>query len=102
MSWEEKWKVIINTIGDYLLKLGMKMIVINIDARPDPREQYEMYMATVEQMKNRREVVVTTGLPGEERIFWGYEDVQFYMREGDPKVHFTGNQNAFNLLFRDS
>ncbi len=52
-------------------------------------------------MKDRKEVVVTAGLPGEERIFWPYEDVQFYIREGDPKVHFPGNQKAFKLLFRD-
>lgn len=48
----------------------MKLVVINIDARPDIKEQYEMYMATVKDMKGRREVEVTTGLPGEERIFW--------------------------------
>lgn len=101
MMWEEKWIGIINTVGRHLERSGMIVVVINVDTRCDAKEQYDMYMSTVEQMKERREVVVTTGLPGKERIFWPYEDVQFYVREGDPKVQYTGNQNAFNLLLND-
>ncbi|MFX1506810.1 MAG: hypothetical protein ACFFDC_11970 [Promethearchaeota archaeon] len=102
MSWKEKWVGVLNIIGKYLEQSGMKMMVINIDARPDIKEQYEMYMATVEDMKGRREVVVTTGLPGEERIFWPYEDVQFYIREGEEKVHSTGNPDILEELFQTS
>ena len=37
------------------------------------------------------EAVVTTSLPGEERIFWVCKDAQFYIREGEEKVRSTGN-----------
>ena len=59
-----------------------------------------MYMATVEETKERMEVVVTTGLPGEERIFWSYGNVQFYIREGEEKVHITGNLDATQKILQ--
>ncbi|MFW9873914.1 MAG: hypothetical protein ACFFG0_12475 [Candidatus Thorarchaeota archaeon] len=40
------------------------------------------------------EIVVIIGLPGEERIFCHYGDVQFYIRERKEKVHITGNYDA--------
>jgi len=42
-------------------------------------------------VKDIFETVVTTSLPGEERIFWPCKDVQFYIIEGKQKVHSTGN-----------
>jgi len=57
-------------------------------------------MATVEGAKERMEVVVTTGLPGEERIFWSYGNVQFYIREGEEKVHFTGDLEAAHKILQ--
>ena len=100
MTWKEIWMGIIQKIDTYLKTMGREVVVINIDARLDVQEQYEMYMATVEEMKERMEVVVTTGLPGEERIFWAYGNVQFYIREGEEKVHFTGDQEAAHKIIQ--
>jgi len=100
MSWQEKWIGIIEKINQYLKKMGKEVVVINIDARLDTQEQYDMYMATVEGAKERMEVVVTTGLPGEERIFWSYGNVQFYIREGEEKVHFTGDLEAAHKILQ--
>ena len=42
-------------------------------------------------VKNLFEAVVTTSLPEEERIFWPYHDMQFYIEEGKENVQVTGN-----------
>jgi hypothetical protein len=95
----EKWSILIDRIKQLVAQKGKKLVVINIDARPDPEEQYNMYMATVEMMKSQYETVVTTGLPGEERISWPYHDVQFYIREGVEKIHSTGNYEVIQQIF---
>ncbi len=59
-------------------------------------------METCQIVKNCPEVVVTVSLPGEERIFWVNQDVQFYIRDGDPKIHVTGNKEAFNKIFNQA
>lgn len=100
MSWQEKWIGIIEKINQYLKTRSKEVVVINIKARLDVQEQYDMYMATVEETKEKMEVIVTTGLPGEERIFWPYGNVQFYIREGKEKVHITGNLEAAQKILQ--
>ena len=59
-------------------------------------------MATVKKVKKKIEVVVTTSLPGEERIFWPFKDVQFYIRVGEEKVGTTGNPQALQEILNFS
>ncbi|MFW9939423.1 MAG: hypothetical protein ACFFFT_00185 [Candidatus Thorarchaeota archaeon] len=100
MSWQDKWIDIIKKLDQHLKTIGKEIVVINIDARVDVQEQYDMYIATVEQTKERVEVVVTTGLPGEERIFWPYGNVQFYIQEGEEKVKITGDLEAAQKILQ--
>jgi len=45
------------------------------------------------------EAVVTTSLPGENRIFWPYQDVQFYIRDdNDGIIHSTGNNEIIQQV----
>lgn len=91
-SWLVKWRYIIDKISRVIKKQGKEIVVFNVDAIPDPVEQFKKYELACETVKNIYEAVVTTILPGEERIFWPYKDVQFYIREREEKVHMTGNQ----------
>jgi hypothetical protein len=96
--WKEKWLLIITKIKKYLESLGGKAVVINIDIHLDTQKQYEIYMRTIDEMKERVEVIITTGLPDEERIFWPYGGIQFYIREEDEKVHITGNSDIVKRI----
>ena len=98
-EWTEKWIAIIKRIGDYMEKtMGKKISVMSIKSGSDPQENYKRFMEVCQVVKNCPEIVVTVSLPGEEHIFWVYQDVQFYIREGDPKLHATGNQEAVNNI----
>ena len=74
------------------------MVLINIEARRDIKEQFEMYQKTCEMVKANFEMVVSTGLPGEERIFWPSQDIQFYIREGQERVSITGDPKAYKMI----
>jgi len=93
-SWKEKWTFLIDRMKRLIATEGKKMVLINIDAMENPKEQFAKYMETCEKVKNQFEVVVSTGLPGEERVFWPYKDVQFYIRIGEEKISDTGNPKA--------
>lgn len=98
-EWTEKWIAIIKKLSDYMEKsLGKKISVMSIKSGPDPQENFERYMKTCQIVKNRPEIVVMVSFPGEERIFWVNQDVQFYIRQDDPKVHTTGNQEVIEKL----
>ncbi len=86
-----KWRFIIDKISQLISAQGKKIVVFNVEAEREPRSQFEKYKATCESVKDIFEAVVTTSLPGEERIFWPCKDVQFYIIEGKQKVHSTGN-----------
>ena len=101
-SWELKWTFIINRIEHIIGKKNTKMVLINVEAMKNPKKQFEKYMKTCELVKNRFEVVVSTSLPGEERIFWPSQDVQFYIREGDERIHSTGNSKVIQQVFNAS
>lgn len=70
---------------------GKEIIVFNMEAERDHERQFEKYQTTCKTVKNIFEAVVTVSFPGEERIFWPSKNAQFYIREGEEKVHSTGN-----------
>ena len=86
-----KWQFIIDKISRLISVEGKKIVIFNVEAERDPKSQFEKYQATCETVKHTFEAVVTTSLPGEERIFWPYRNAQFYIREGNEKVQSTGN-----------
>ncbi len=88
-SWKVKWIYVIERLKELIAREGQEIVVFNVDAIRDADKQYNKYMNVVESMKNQMNAVVTTGLPGEERIFWPYQDAQFYIREGEEKIYCT-------------
>jgi len=86
-----KWKFLIDKISHLIEREGKKMVILNVEAQIDSKRQFEQYKKTCESVKDRFEAVVSTSLPGEERIFWPYQDVQFYIKEGAEKIQSTGN-----------
>ncbi len=97
-SWKVKWIFLIERLKDFIAREGQEIVVFNVDAMRDTEKQYSKYMKVVESMKNQFNAVVTTGLPGEERIFWPSQDVQFYIREGEEKIHCTGNSEIIKKI----
>ena len=93
-----KWTFLIERLKELIVGEGQEIVVFNVDAMWDTEEQYKKYMKVVDSMKNEFNAVVTTGLPGEERIFWPYHDVQFYIREGEEKIHCTGNNEIIQKI----
>lgn len=100
-DWIIKWKFLIDKISYLIEKNGRKMVIFNVEAQIDSKRQFEQYRKTCESLKDRFEAVVTTSLPGEERIFWPYQDVQFYVKDDVERIQSTGNleviQEIFNL-----
>lgn len=75
------------------------MALINIEAGGDPNVQFEKYMEAVELIRNQVECVVSTRLPGEERIFWPYHEVKFYIRYGKDAISSTDNSTMIQKIF---
>lgn len=75
------------------------MALINIEAGGDPYFQFEKCMEAVEIVRNKEESVVSTSLPGEERIFWPYYGVQFYIRDDKDAISSTGNLKIIQRVF---
>lgn len=94
----KKWEFIIKKISLLIEEKGKKLIVLNVEAQIDPNKQYKKYQEVCEISKDKFEVVVTTSLPGEERIFWPNQDVQFYIREGSDKINSTGNYDIIQKI----
>ncbi|GAG82801.1 unnamed protein product, partial [marine sediment metagenome] len=90
-DWIIKWKIVIDKISHLIERDGKEMVILNVKAQIDSKRQFEQYQKTCESVKDRFEAVVTTSLPGEERIFWPNKDVQFYIKEGVEKIQSTGN-----------
>ena len=61
---------------------GKKLVLINVEADRSPKKQFDEYLQAVELVREKVECVVSTSLPGEERIFWPFYDVQFCFRDG--------------------
>ena len=98
-SWQVKWIFLIERLKELIAKEGKQIVVYNVEAQPNPKKQYKEYMRMCEKVKHCIEAVVTTELPGEERIFWPYRDVQFYIRDGDEKIHSTGSYEVIQEVF---
>lgn len=93
-----KWEALIKILKKIISKKGEQLVVINVPARMDSAEQFEEYQRTCEIMKGDYNKVVTTGFRGEERVFWVNQNIQFYIREGEQKIHATGNREMFKLI----
>ncbi len=89
--WKVKFQFLINRLGELIAQEGKKMVILNVEAHKNSKKQFKKYKETVEQVKGRVECVVCTSLPGEERIFWPYYDVQFYIRDYKDTISTTGN-----------
>ncbi len=100
--WELQWTFIINRIKDLIGKKGKKMVLINVETMKNFQKQFEKYKKTCNQNKNKFEVVVSTSLLREERIFWPYKNVQFYIRDGDERIHSTGNSKVIQKICNTS
>ena len=99
-DWLVKWEYIIKRISQLINAEGKEIVVFNVEAERDAKIQFEKYQVTCETVKTVFEAVVTTSLPGAERIFWPYKDVQFYIREGEEKVNTTGNYENIKQILR--
>lgn len=98
-DWMVKWKFIIDRISRLISAEGKKIVVFNVEAERNPEVQFKKYQVACETVKNIFEAVVTTSLPGEERIFWPYKNAQFYIRDGQEKVSTTGDyENIRQIL----
>ncbi len=86
-----KFQFLTNRLGELIAQEGKKMILLNVEAVKNRKKQFKKYMETVDKVKGRVECVVSTSLPGEERIFWPFYDVQFYIRDGKDAISTTGN-----------
>lgn len=71
-DWLAKWKKIIDKISELVSAEGKEMGLFDVEAGKDIKKQFENYQVTCETVKGIFEVVVTTSLPGEERIFWPF------------------------------
>ena len=96
--WLIKWQFIIERISLLIEEKGKKIIVLNVEAQIDANKQFKKYQEVCEISKDKFEVVVTTSLPGEERIFWPNQDVQFYIKEGSDKINSTGNYDIIQKI----
>ena len=101
-SWKEKWTFLIGRLKRLIAAEGKEMVLINVDAMKNPKEQFEKYLKACEKAKNQFEVVVSTGLPGEERIFWPNKDVQFYIRDNEEKIRATGDPKVIQEVLNVS
>ena len=80
-NFKVKFEFLIDRLGVLISQKGKKLALINVEAGGNPNKQFDKYMEAVELVRDKVECVVSTSLPGEERIFWPFYDVQFYIRE---------------------
>jgi len=94
-----KFEFLIQRLGALVFQEGKELVLINVEVERNPKKQFDKYMQTVELVRNKVECVVSTSLPGEERIFWPFYDVQFYIRDDKEAISFTGNPEIINKVF---
>lgn len=90
-DWKVKFEFLIDRLGALISQEGKKLVLVNVEAGSNPKEQFVKYMESVELVRDKVECVVSTSLPGEERIFWPFYDVQFYIRDDKDPISATGN-----------
>ena len=98
-SWERRWTFLIKRLEDLIAKRGKKIVMINVSAEKNPQIQFERYQLACETVRGQFEAVVSTSLPGEERLFWPYQNVQFYLRFDDEIINSTGNSKVIQEIF---
>ncbi len=98
-DWKVKFEFLIQRLGALVSQEGKRLELINVEAEGNPKEQFEKYMKTVEIVRDKVECVVSTSLPGEERIFWPFYDVQFYIRDDKEAISTTGNPEIIQRVF---
>ena len=98
-TWLAKFGFLIQRLETLISQEGKKLVLINVEAERNPRKQYDKYMQTVELVRNKVECVVSASLPGEERIFWPFYDVQFYIRSDKEAISYTGNLEIIQKVF---
>lgn len=80
------FQAIIDQIRHLVAKEGKKIKVLNIKEGVDANEQFKKCEQLCKSVKNRLESVVTTSVPGEERIYWPYKNIQFSIRGGNQRT----------------
>ena len=98
-DWIIKWKFLIYKISHLIEENGKKIVILNVEAQIDSKRQFEQYQKTCESVKDRFEAVVITSLPGEERIFWPYQDVQFYIKKAKKKFNQRAIWKSYKRFF---
>ena len=101
-AWRVKFEFLLQRLGALISEEGKKLVLINVEAGRNAKKQYDKYMQAVKLSRNKVECVVSTSLPGEERIFWPYYDVQFYIRDDKEAISSTGNQETIQRVFSTS
>lgn len=80
-GWMTKFGFLIQIIEVLISQEDKELVLINIKTDRSPEEQFDKYMRAVGLVREKVECVVSTSLPGEERLFWPFYDVQFNFRE---------------------
>jgi hypothetical protein len=76
---------------------GGEIAVTLIPASLDTAKQYKAYEAACEAAKDMLNIVVCTSLPDQERIFWPYGDVEWYI--GIDEAFCTGNEEVMKAIW---
>lgn len=97
-----KFELLIDRLGALISQEGKRLVLVNVEAGRDPKEQFDKYMEAVELVRDKVECIVSTSLPGEERIFWPFYDVQFYIRGDKEAISSTGNPEVIQRVFNIS
>ena len=89
----------IQRLKDLVSQEGKKLVLVNVEAGKNPKKQFDKYMQSVELVRDKVECIVSTSLPGEERIFWPFYDVQFYIRDDKEAISATGSPEIIQKVF---
>ncbi len=98
-AWLVKFEFLIQRLKDLVSQEGKKLVLVNVEAGRNPKKQIDKYMEAVELVRDKIECVVSTSLPGEERIFWPFHDVQFCIRDDKEAISTTGNPEVIQKVF---
>lgn len=98
-AWRIKFDFLFTRFEELIAQEGKQMVLVNVEAGGDPNKQYERYMHAVEIVRDKVDCVVSTSLPGEERIFWPFYDVQFYIVDGKKAISSTGDPAIIQRVF---
>ena len=98
-NFKVKFEFLIDRLGVLISQEDKKLVLINVEAGGNPKKQFDKYMEAVELVRDKVECVVSTSLPGEERIFWPFYDVQFYIRDDKEAISSTGSPEIIQRVF---